>query len=233
MVSRAVRVPSLHRRHVRRPRLTRRLDQSRSRLILFVAPAGYGKTSLECEWLESDPEACWLRCTSALADVAAFSVALAEAVGHIAPSAADRLRQRLTVPDSPEAAVRPLAEMLAEELAQDAFLRLFERFDEVTNPAGFLRTVVVRLCLTWQKRRTTEQRVARRVGVEAPSNIPEVDETWAALGRLDPDRRAVLVLRYYCQLRHHEIAELLGCPAATVRTRTHRALRDLRKELAR
>jgi len=43
----------------------------------------------------------------------------------------------------------------------------------------------------------------------------------------------VLVLRYYCQLRHHEIAELLECPAATVRTRTRRALKDLRKELAR
>jgi len=29
-----------------------------------------------------------------------------------------------------------------------------------------------------------------------------------------PDCRIVLVLRYYCQLRHHEIAELLGCPAS-------------------
>ena len=46
------------------------------------------------------------------------------------------------------------SQAVAEELAQDAFLRLFERFDDVTNPAGFLRTVVVRLCLTWQKRRT-------------------------------------------------------------------------------
>jgi RNA polymerase sigma factor (sigma-70 family) len=122
---------------------------------------------------------------------------------------------------------------VAEELAQDAFLRLFEHFDEVTNPAGFLRTVVVRLCLTWQRRHATEQRLVRKVGVERPSSIPEVDETWEALGRLDPDRRTVLVLRYYEQLRHHEIAELLGCPAATVRSRTRRALKDLRKELAR
>ena len=125
------------------------------------------------------------------------------------------------------------SQAVAEELAQDAFLRLFERFDDVTYPAGFLRTVVVRLCLTWQKRRTTEQRLVRQVGVDRPTSIPEVDETWAALGRLGPDRRIVLVLRYYCQLRHHEIAELLGCPAATVRTRTRRALKDLRKELAR
>jgi DNA-directed RNA polymerase specialized sigma24 family protein len=79
---------------------------------------------------------------------------------------------------------------VAEELAQDAFLRLFERFDEVTNPAGFLRTVVVRLCLTWQRRHATEQRLVRKVGVERPSSIPEVDETWEALARLDPDRPA-------------------------------------------
>jgi RNA polymerase sigma factor (sigma-70 family) len=121
---------------------------------------------------------------------------------------------------------------VAEELAHDAFLRLFERFDRVDNPPGFLRTVVVRLSLTWLKRRTTEQRLIRRVGVDEPSGIPDVDETWEALGRLDPDRRVVLVLRYYEHLRHGEIAELLGCPTSTVRSRVRRALEDLRKELA-
>jgi RNA polymerase sigma factor (sigma-70 family) len=122
---------------------------------------------------------------------------------------------------------------VAEELAHDAFVRLFEHFDEVDNPAGFLRTVVVRLCLTWQRRRRTEQRLIEQVGVDRPSGIPEVDETWAALRRLDPDRRVVLVLRYYEHLPHGEIAELLGCPTSTVRSRTRRALKDLRKELAR
>jgi RNA polymerase sigma factor (sigma-70 family) len=125
------------------------------------------------------------------------------------------------------------SQAVAEELAHDAFLRLFERFEQVDNPAGFLRTVVVRLCLTWQRRRKTEQRLIERVGVDRPSGIPEVDETWDALGRLDPDRRVVLVLRYYEHLPHGEIAELLGCPVATVRSRTRRALKDLRKELAR
>jgi RNA polymerase sigma factor (sigma-70 family) len=125
------------------------------------------------------------------------------------------------------------SQAVAEELAHDAFLRLLERFDQVENPAGFLRTVVVRLCLTWQRRAQTERRLIQRVGVDRPSGLPEVDETWEALGRLDPDRRVVLVLRYYERLRHGEIAELLGCPASTVRSRTRRALKDLRKELAR
>jgi RNA polymerase sigma factor (sigma-70 family) len=124
------------------------------------------------------------------------------------------------------------SQAVAEELAQDAFVRLLERFDAVETPAGFLRTVVVRLCITWQRRVRLEDRLVRRTGVDRPTDIPEVDEMWAALGRLRPERRVVLVLRYYEQLRHREIAELLGCPVATVRTRTRRALADLRKEIA-
>lgn len=125
------------------------------------------------------------------------------------------------------------SQAVAEELAHDAFLRLFERFDDVENPAGFLRTVVVRLAVSWQRRHRTELRVVQRVGVDRPTSIPEIDETWEVLQRLDPERRTVLVLRYYERLRHREIAELLGCPVATVRSRTHRALKDLKKELSR
>lgn len=122
---------------------------------------------------------------------------------------------------------------VAEELAQDAFVRLFQHFDEVDNPAGFLRTAVVRLALTWERRNRTEDRLIQRFGVGLPTFIPELDETWAALGRLCPERRVVLVLRYYEQLSHQEIAEVLGCRPATIRSRARRALQDLRKELSR
>jgi RNA polymerase sigma factor (sigma-70 family) len=61
----------------------------------------------------------------------------------------------------------------------------------------------------------------------------DIDETWEALGRLDPDRAAVLVLRFYEDLSHAEIGQIVGASAATVRSRTRRALHDLRKELER
>lgn len=125
------------------------------------------------------------------------------------------------------------SQAVAEELAHDAFLRLFERFDDVENPPGFLRTVVVRLAVSWQRRQKTELRVVQRVGIDRPTTIPEIDETWEVLLRLEPDRRTVLVLRYYERLRHREVAELLGCPVSTVRSRTRRALKDLKKELNR
>ena len=125
------------------------------------------------------------------------------------------------------------SQAIAEELAQDAFLRLFELYDDVDNPPGFLRTVVVRLAISWQRRQRTELRVVQRVGVDRPTSIPEIDETWEALARLAPEKRTVLVLRYYEHLHHDEIAALLGSPAATIRSRTRRALKDLKKELAR
>jgi RNA polymerase sigma factor (sigma-70 family) len=125
------------------------------------------------------------------------------------------------------------SQAVAEELAQDAFVRLYQRFDEVENPAGFLRTAVVRLCFTWLKRHGTENRLLPLIGVAEPTDIPAIDETWDALGRLRPERRTVLVLRYYEQLSHDEIAVVLGCRPATVRSRTRRALQDLRKEPSR
>ena len=48
------------RRIIKRPRLTRMLDKSGARIILLVAPAGYGKTTLAHEWLE-DKRAAWYR----------------------------------------------------------------------------------------------------------------------------------------------------------------------------
>jgi RNA polymerase sigma factor (sigma-70 family) len=124
---------------------------------------------------------------------------------------------------------------VAEELAHDAFLRLYERFDTVDNPPGFLRTVVVRLALTWLDRHRMERNrlVVVRGGAHEAVDGPELDETWAAIGRLAPARGAVLVLRFYEDLPFDAIGELLGCSAATARGRAHRALADLRKELTR
>ena len=70
-----------------------------------------------------------------------------------------------------------------------------------------------------------------RVSEPGPTGIDEIDTTWDALRVLRPERRAVLVLRFYEDLSHATIAELLGCPIATVRSRLHRGLSDLRKEL--
>ena len=110
-------VPPLHRRHRRRPRLTRLLDAAASQSIVVAAPAGYGKTLLVSEWLERRMDVAWYRATSASADVAAFSVGISDVLAPLVPGVGDRLRQRVRIGDTPENSVRPLAELLAEDLA--------------------------------------------------------------------------------------------------------------------
>jgi len=122
---------------------------------------------------------------------------------------------------------------VAEEISQEAFLRLYEHFDDVTNPGGFLRTTVVRLCLSWRRRVVLEAERMATASEPGPTGEFEIDCVWDALRALKPDHRAALVLRYYEDLSHAEIADLLGCRVATARSRVHRALADLRKEVAR
>ena len=122
---------------------------------------------------------------------------------------------------------------LAEDVVHDAFIAVHQRWNTIDNPGGYLRRAVVNGALSWRRRRDHEERLLAVIGEPPATGDPVVDPMWDAIGRLDPDRRAVVVLRYWADLPHAEIAELLGCPITTVRTRLHRALADLRKETER
>jgi len=54
---------------------------------------------------------------------------------------------------------------------------------------------------------------------------------WAALADLAPERRAVIVLRYYLELSESEMAAHLAIPVGTVKSRLHAAKRQLRDRL--
>jgi DNA-binding CsgD family transcriptional regulator len=111
---------------IERPRLTRLLDESTSRIIMLVAPAGYGKTTLARQWLAPRRHG-WYRGTSASADVAALAVAVAAVAKTIVPGAGERMHERLRATGTPERDVQPLAELLAEDLERwpdDAWLAI-------------------------------------------------------------------------------------------------------------
>jgi LuxR family maltose regulon positive regulatory protein len=67
-------------RHIiERPRLTRLLDETTARVIMLVAPAGYGKTTLARQWLAKHPHV-WFEASTASADVAGLIRKLGEAL---------------------------------------------------------------------------------------------------------------------------------------------------------
>jgi LuxR family maltose regulon positive regulatory protein len=178
--------PPLFRRHARRPRLTRLLDASTAQAILITAPAGYGKTTLAAEWVQGRENVVWYRATSGSADVAAFSVGLADVVAPLVPGASDRLKLRLRVADAPERAARPLAEILSEDLKgwPKGGLLIIDDYQLVADSAPveefmdwlLILTPVVRVLVTTRRRPTWAS--ARRI---LYGEITEVDRRQLAM----------------------------------------------------
>jgi ATP/maltotriose-dependent transcriptional regulator MalT len=102
-------------RIVERPRLTRSLDEAKGRVILLIAPAGYGKTMLAREWTADRPHL-WYRGNQAISDVAALAIGLARTASELIPDAGERMRKRLRVAAAPQADVEQLADLLASDL---------------------------------------------------------------------------------------------------------------------
>lgn len=102
---------------IRRPRLTRLLDEATARIILIVAPAGYGKTTLAREWLEvSGQRGVWYHGGPGSADVAALAIGVGAAAATVVPGADAPMRQRLAAVDSGDPDPGLLADLLAAGL---------------------------------------------------------------------------------------------------------------------
>src|SRR5712691_3130652 len=119
-------IPAGRRHIVERPRLTRLLDEASARVIMLVAPAGYGKTTLARQWLADRPHA-WYQAGAASADVAALALGLAEAGAELLPDLGRRLREWLPTTREPEREVHVIADVLEDELRvwpNDAWLAI-------------------------------------------------------------------------------------------------------------
>ena len=120
----------------------------------------------------------------------------------------------------------------AEDVVQDAFVRLRPRLDEVAHRTAYLRTAIVNGCRDRARSAGRADAGWRRLRVITEvSSTDKPSELLDAVGRLPYKQRAVLVLRFWADLREGEIAEIVGVRPATVRSITSRALEQLRKEL--
>ena len=120
----------------------------------------------------------------------------------------------------------------AEDLVQDALVRMMRSDSSVAAPAAYARKVIVNEYLGWRRRKSSTERIGTegldaRV-VDASDALADRDLVWQLIGSLPPRARAVLVLRYYEDLPDSEIAACLGCAEPTVRSIAARAFAQLR-----
>ncbi|MBY5163705.1 RNA polymerase sigma factor [Salsipaludibacter albus] len=125
---------------------------------------------------------------------------------------------------------------VAEELAQDALVKLVRHWDEVAamdNPEGWLTTVAFNTARSWWRRRYAEQRARRRHGASDSVDVAPDTSTAVvvreAVGDLPPRQRQVVVLRYFVGCSVAETAEVMGCAEGTVKSLSSRARQALRR----
>lgn len=130
---------------------------------------------------------------------------------------------------------------LAEETAQDVFLRLYQDFEKIKNASHlihWLRRTTTHRCLDalrYSERRS--QISLDEIEIDLPSAQTGADPILSKTLRrlvagLPAEARAVVVLRFQEDLEPREIAQVLDLPVNTVKSRLQRALTVLRGKLA-
>ena len=125
---------------------------------------------------------------------------------------------------------------LAEDLTQDAFVRLFGRFRDLRNPDAFpwyLRRTVVNLARSHFRRKRVERAYVARGGADptvaaGPPDTGAREEMWQALLQLPERQRTAIVLRYYEDLSEAQTADVMQCPVGTVKSLVSRGMGRLR-----
>jgi RNA polymerase sigma-70 factor (sigma-E family) len=125
---------------------------------------------------------------------------------------------------------------VAEDLAQEAFVRLWRRWGGLRDhhaALGYLRTTVVNLSRSTLRRRLLELRHQRPMGQEGyDSDLVTRLEVARALAALPARKRACVVLRHLVDLSVEETAAVLGISTGSVKSQTHKGLRLLEAALS-
>lgn len=117
---------------------------------------------------------------------------------------------------------------VAEEIVQEAFQRVWLRWDELSCPAVYLRTIVVNRCNDELRRRRVRRSAMREI---RPDSGDEPLYLADVLSEIAPRRRTALVLRYYGGHTVPEVAQAMDIPTGTAKSLIHRGLADMRGAL--
>ena len=137
----------------------------------------------------------------------------------------------------------------AHDLMQEAFLRAYQNLGRFHGESGFytwLYRIAVNLALTDRRKRKGPTHAAVsgfETSIDPPDDPSQTDpsgpiqraervaQVQQALNALQADHRAVIVMKELDGFRYEEIADMLGIPLGTVRSRLHRARCELKQRL--
>ncbi|HEX5149658.1 MAG TPA: RNA polymerase sigma factor [Candidatus Limnocylindrales bacterium] len=129
---------------------------------------------------------------------------------------------------------------LAEDALQDALVLAWRRLPSLRDADRFeawIQRILVHACYDESRRSRAWTAHVRVLPIEGPwapdggNAVADRDELERAYRRLTLEQRAVFVLHHYLGLPLVEVAELLGIPAGTARSRLHYAIAELREAI--
>jgi RNA polymerase sigma-70 factor (ECF subfamily) len=129
---------------------------------------------------------------------------------------------------------------LAEDALQNALVLAWRRLPKLREPDRFeawIHRILVHACYDESQRTRSWRTTVTALPIELPagsddsSAIADRDELERAFRHLSVEQRAVFVLHHYLGLPLVEVAEILGIPAGTARSRLHYAIEGLRHAL--
>lgn len=126
----------------------------------------------------------------------------------------------------------------AEDAVQEATLRAWRSIGQLRSAAlvrSWFLTIVANRCRSARKARwwSVIRLAETRPGLPSPEDTAERHEDLSrALRRLSPDERAAVFLRFFEDMNSREVGLALGITATAARSRIHRALQQLRIDLA-
>ena len=187
--------PRRERGIIDRPRLTKMLDECEARVILLLAPAGYGKTTLARQWVKTLSGAIWVSATPAHRDVVTLSEDLAAGIDALGGNASKFIREYLSAQSNPQRSARGVAGALADQINKQrvqwividdyhelGFSGDIESMVEVLHARTSARLLVAsRVRPTWATARRVVYAELSEIGRDALAM--DAQESFAVLGR--------------------------------------------------
>ena len=121
-----------------------------------------------------------------------------------------------------------------DDVYQETWLRVVRaaaRFDRRRRFSTWLFQIAVNLARDWHRRPPPEPHDPATLDGVAPDRTGDASDRVDAarlLAALPEAQRAAVLLRYYHDLPEDEVAEILGCPRGTVKSRLHHAIATMK-----